>query len=96
MKLQQLIDLNTEKFNHFKNAFNYPCVEQFKYLRGQYIKYGVLSQSNIDFMWDIYHTPLENLKHRAYMKGVWYDIKPKNIEYYNLVYRKQVQKCQFR
>jgi hypothetical protein len=86
----------SKTYDFLKNAPKYPTVSLFKYVRGKWFNDIPLTDSETQFIRDLTTMSKPELVNKAYVLGKWYDIEPKNIEYYNLVYRKQVQKCQFR
>lgn len=90
-----IAELNA-KFSKYRNAPSMPCVDQYRYVRGQWIAHGVLHDNDWTFINDLYNLEAHQLRNKAFMLGKWYDIEPKCVQYYNLVYDKPVKKCIFK
>jgi len=83
----------SKTFDTLRNSPNYPCVPYFKYVRGQWYKYGYISEQQAQFILDCSSMNKAELYQKAYIQGKWYDVEPKDIKYYNLQHNKLVKKC---
>ena len=87
--------------NHRPNAigtlsqkFPYRLADAFYLLASKHRKGELLTTSELDFLEVITTTPFTQLKHKAWVLGNWYDIKPRELQSYNLAFSgKTVTKC---
>jgi hypothetical protein len=83
-------------YDYLKNAPRYPTVSYFKYVRGKWFNDIPLTRAEQQFIQDLTRMSKPELVNKAYLLGKWYDIKPRNVEYYNLQRGRPVQKCIFK
>lgn len=96
--IEQLFNNINTKVNRWRNSntASVPWIEYYAYIRGKYLSSGELLPSDIDFLEVVAQHEIVELKHKAYVWGKWYDIIPKQVEYYNLtntIRPKLVKKC---
>ena len=74
--------------------FPYRLTDKFYQIATKHRNEQLLSTSDINFLEVFINTPFRDLKHKAFLMGEWYDVKPRELKSYNLAFGgKTVSKC---
>ena len=97
-QIEQLFKYNTDRLNLWRNVTisQIPWLEYYTLIRSTYFNDGTIMPSDIEFLQYLADHDIRALKQQAYVLDKWYDITPKQVQYYNLMrpnQDKSVKKC---